>query len=121
MVTRMLDSPREVVRCLVTYADWWQPATSSVLQVGAARRRGDLSDGMRAGVLNTLDERSELSRRVWRLKDRERTLLFFWYVTERPIQEIARAVGVSRRHCFRVRNKAIRKIVEMGDPAPHDG
>lgn len=113
----MLSSPRDVVRCLVTYVDWWQPATSSILQVGAARRGGDRSDGMRAGVIDTLDERSELRRRVDRLEERERKLLFLWYVTETPVVEIAREVGVSRRHCFRLRSRTIAKIVEMGRPA----
>lgn len=70
---------------------------------------------MRAGVLDTLDERSELRRRVDRLEERERKLLFLWYVTELPVGEIARAVGVSRRHCFRVRSRAVDKIVEMAD------
>ncbi|HEX6208725.1 MAG TPA: sigma factor-like helix-turn-helix DNA-binding protein [Actinomycetota bacterium] len=115
MVDSVLDSPRDVVRCLITYADWWQPATSSILQVGAARRGGDRNDGMRAGTLETLDERTELRRRVDRLDDRERKLLFLWYVTELPVGEIARSVGVSRRHCFRVRSRAIHKIVEMAD------
>lgn len=70
---------------------------------------------MRAGVLDTLDERTELRTRVDRLEDRERTLLFLWYVTELPVGEIARTVGVSRRHCFRLRSRAIDKIVEMGE------
>lgn len=113
-MTSILASPRDVVRCLITYSDWWQPATSSILQVGSARRGGDRTDGMRAGVLETLDERSELRRRIDRLQERERTLLFLWYVTELPVGEIARTVGVSRRHCFRVRSQAIDKVVEMG-------
>lgn len=121
MVTLVLASPRDVVRCLITYSDWWQPATSSILQVGAAKRVGDQTDGMRAGLLETLDERSELRRRVERLEERERTLLFLWYVTELPVEQIARAVGVSRRHCFRVRSKAIHRIVEMAESVPATG
>jgi DNA-directed RNA polymerase specialized sigma subunit len=117
----VLASSRDVVRCLITYSDWWQPATTSILQVGAARRAADRTDGMRAGVLETLDERTELRRRVDRLEDRERRLLFLWYVTELPVGEIARAVGLSRRHCFRVRSKALHKIVEMGDPHAAQG
>lgn len=73
---------------------------------------------MRAGLLESLDERSELRRRVDRLEDRERKLLFLWYVTELPVEEIARAVGVSRRHCFRVRSATIHKIVEMAEAVP---
>lgn len=112
----MLHTPREVIRCLVTYTDWWQPATTSILQVGASRRDNAASDGFRAGVLDTLDERAELARRTQQLEDRERRLLFLWYVRELPVRDIARAVGVSRRHCFRLRAETIRNIIRLGDP-----
>ena len=66
----MLCTPSEVIRCLVTYTDWWQPSTASVLQVGAARRSSETGDGLHPGVLDSLDERTELCRRVTQLDDR---------------------------------------------------
>jgi DNA-directed RNA polymerase specialized sigma subunit len=111
----VLETGREVVRSLVTYSDWWQPATASVLAVAGARRDSDFGDGLRAGLVETLDERTELRRRVGLLKERDRTLLVLWYVVQLPAQDIARTLGISRRHCFRLRARAIRKIVELGD------
>lgn len=101
----------------MTYTDWWHPLTTSVLQVGALGRRTQAQDGFRAGLLETLDERTELCRRVWQLDEVDRLLLFLWYVQELPIWDIAKAVGISRRQCFRRRAKAIRALV---DPDPPD-
>jgi DNA-directed RNA polymerase specialized sigma24 family protein len=111
----VLESGREVVRSLVTYSDWWQPATASVLAVAGARRDNDFGDGLRSGLVETLDERRELRRRVGLLSDRDRQLLVLWYVVQLPAQDVARTLHVSRRHCFRLRANAIRKVVKLGE------
>ena len=103
------------MRLLLTYTDWWQPASTSVLQVGAARRSGERSDGMLLGLLGTLDVRTELCRRMQFVSERDRRILFLWYVKQAPMEDIAREVGISRRQCFRRRADAIQKIVRMGE------
>ena len=113
----MLDSPDRVILALLTYTDWWQPSTTSVLQVGGARRSLEFGDGLRAGLLETLDVRTELRRRVSQLEDDDRELLFLWYVVQLEAQDIAKGLGISRRHCFRRRARAIRRIVELGETA----
>lgn len=105
-------SPAEVVRGLITYTDWWQPATSSILQVGAARRSSGASDGVATGLLERLDERSELRLRMRFLDESDRRLLYLWYVAQLPATEIAEQLGISRRQCFRRRASAVRRIVE---------
>jgi DNA-directed RNA polymerase specialized sigma24 family protein len=114
---RFFPSVPDVVRALVTYTDWWQPLTSSVLQVGGARRSSGFDDGIRDGLLDTIDQRSELSRRVRRLEDRDRRILLLWYVKELPAHEVAREVGISRRHCFRRRSAALRALVDEDEQA----
>lgn len=109
-----LRTPEHVVRCLVTYTDWWQPDTTSVLQIGASRSQDH--EGFRQGLIDTLDERSEICRRMERLTDRDRHLLFLWYVEQRPTDEIARALRISRRQCFRRKARAIRTLVQLGEP-----
>ena len=117
----MFPSTRDVVRALITYTDWWQPPTGSVLQVGAARRGSGYSDGIRDGLLDTIGERTELAYRVReRLDDLDRQILLLWYVRELPAHEIARAVKVSRRTCFRRRSAALRRLIDddaQGDVA----
>lgn len=109
----LFRSEDRVIRALITYTDWWQPATTSLLLVGRARRGA--SEGIRPGLLETLDEREELRRRVLTLDEADRHLLLLWYVTQLSADEIAEATGLSRRQCFRRRNKAIRTILDL-DP-----
>lgn len=113
----MLRTPNEVIRALLTYTDWWQPNTTSVMQVGALRRSGrGFTDGIPHGLISTIDIRSELSRRMNQLDERARTLLFLWYVQQLAVSDIAKMIGTSRRHCFRLRASAIRKLVDLGEP-----
>lgn len=116
MRASVLCSPVEVVSALVTYTDWWQPGTASIIQVGAARRSTGHSDGMPASLLSGLDVRDQLCRRMEHLEARDRRLLFLWYVAQRSVDEIAGDLRISRRQCFRRRAATIRKLVELGDP-----
>jgi DNA-directed RNA polymerase specialized sigma subunit len=76
------------------------------LQVGPARRKSGFPEGIPAGLLETLDVRAE----------RDRQVLYLWYVVQLPAEDIAKTVRISRRQCFRRRARAIRKIVEFGEP-----
>jgi hypothetical protein len=113
----MLRTPDAVVRTLLTYTDWWQPTTTSVMQVGAMRRSGrGFTDGISPGLLSTIDVRTELGRRMGLLEERDRTILFLWYVRQLAVGDIAKTIHTSRRHCFRLRASAVRKIVDLGEP-----
>jgi len=105
----------QVIRCLLTYTDWWQPNTTSVYYVGRAGRDRVLAEGLRPGLLEHLDERSELCQRMQRLTDRDRRLLFLWYLEQRAVDEIAKELKISRRQCFRRRREAIQAIIEAGE------
>jgi DNA-directed RNA polymerase specialized sigma24 family protein len=116
MERRYFETEPEVIWGLITYTDWWQPFTGSVITVGAARRCKTATDGIPTGMLATLDRRTELCRRMMSIPDRDRHLLFLWYVRQLPVDEIAQALGLSRRQCFRRRARAVRAIVEEGQP-----
>jgi DNA-directed RNA polymerase specialized sigma24 family protein len=116
----MLASPGEVIMALLRYTDWWQPTTSSVIQVGAARRSSSFGDGVPLGLLSTLDERTELCRRMQALDQVDRDILFLWYVKQLAAKDIASAKRVSRRQVFRRRLRAVRKIVELGEQSDPD-
>ena len=105
----------DVIRALVTLTDWWQPHTTSILQIGAARRASGYGDGIRDGLFDTIGERSELARRIRTLTERDRLILFLWYVKELPAHEVAREVKISRRQCFRRRSAALRALVDRED------
>ncbi|MGH2806422.1 MAG: sigma factor-like helix-turn-helix DNA-binding protein [Actinomycetota bacterium] len=110
----MLETSREVIRCLVMYPDWYQPPTSSIMKVGAARLDKNIGDGLNPGIVNTIDERTELCRRMTVLSERERLVLFLWYVKQMHCDDVADELGVSRRQAFRLKSKAIRAVVDYG-------
>ena len=114
----LLSAPGQVIRCLVRYTDWWHPSSSSVIQVAGARRASGFADGIPEGVLDSLDEHTEICRRMLFLEERDRELLFLWYVKQLEVGEISKALHMSRRQCFRRRAGAIRKLVELGEEAP---
>jgi DNA-directed RNA polymerase specialized sigma24 family protein len=99
-----------LIATLIRYTDPWQPTTSSFYQVGAARRGPSQSDGIRPGVVETLDDRTDLCRRMATLSDRERQVLFLWYVRQLSALEIAKELRISRRQCFRIRSAALRAL-----------
>src|SRR5260370_623951 len=86
------------------YRDVFDPRTTSILLV--SRQGFDPSQGpFRAGFLSRLDEREELRQRMAdRLAERERKLLFLWYVVGLRPCDRARPVRVSRGHdgCLRI-------------------
>ena len=106
----MLDDSRSIVRALLTYTDWWQPVTTSILRVG--RVDGHAGDGIHPALLETIDERDELCRRMLLLADRDRELLYLWYLRQFPADDIARALKISRRQCFRRRAAALRTLAD---------
>lgn len=108
----LLTTSSEVIRCLVTYTDWWQPSSGSISKL-PPRGRKTHSDGLHPGLLEGLDERTELARRMQGLGKQDRTLLFLWYVRQLHIDDIASATGISRRQCFRRRANAINALVEL--------
>jgi DNA-directed RNA polymerase specialized sigma subunit len=111
--TFVLRTRNEVIRALVMYTDWWQPSSSSVIRVGVQRSKDSHhGDGMPTGLLDRIDERTELCRRMRDVNERDRTILFLWYVKQLAVDDIARAVGISRRHCFRRKAAAISAIVD---------
>jgi hypothetical protein len=104
----VLRTPDAIIRALVTYTDWWQPITGSVVRTG--RRDGFATDGIHPGLLDSLDVRGELCRRMQWIEDRDRELLYLWYVRQLEARDIARQLRISRRQCFRRRAAAIRVL-----------
>lgn len=108
----VLRSPEDVIRTLTRFRDVLAPHSGSILFVGASR--GSDRDPFHPAFLTAIEARSELVRRLRRLDPRARLLLFLWYVEGRSPTDIARHLGISRVHCYRLRNRA---LVELASPA----
>ena len=106
--------PSDLVRALARYGDEAGPRTGSVMFVGGAPPRS--RDPFHPGVIAGLEERAELGRRLRRLGDRDRLLLFLWYIQGWSVPDIAARIGISRVHCYRVRDRALRAMLDDADP-----
>jgi len=109
------DQVIEALRRLPAYYD---PRTASVIRLPRGGS-GDLhSAGFRPGFIATFEERAELLRRLRRLDERARTLLVLWFVEDRSAPDIARRLNVSRVHCYRLRERALRAMLDGDTDAP---
>jgi RNA polymerase sigma factor (sigma-70 family) len=89
------------------------PAKSgSVIFVSGRAAKGARSDDQGYRFIGHLEEQKELTRRLRRLAERDRLLLFLWYVEEWPVSEIAEHLQISRVHCYRLRDRALDKLTE---------
>lgn len=117
----MFETPHEVVSALKRYRDVFDPRSGSIIAPSKAGL-DPRADPFRAGFLSGIDERQELARRLTtRLAARERLLLVLWYVADLPVPRIARRIGVSRVHCYRLRAEAVRALCDdpESQPAAH--
>jgi DNA-directed RNA polymerase specialized sigma24 family protein len=86
-------------------------SSTSLVSVGIGRRSPG-ADPFRPGFLNSLEVRSELIRLLGDLDARSRRLLVLWFVCGRPVAEVADDLGISRVHCYRLKNKALDAMLE---------
>jgi DNA-directed RNA polymerase specialized sigma24 family protein len=107
---RRFPDRSDLVRALVRYGDEAGPRTGSVMFVGGAPPRS--RDPFHPGVIAGLEERAELARRLRRISDRDRLLVFLWYVEGWPVPDIAAHLGISRVHCYRVRDRALGAMLD---------
>ena len=109
----MFETPLAVAVALRRYGDYFDPRTGSVI---APSRTGHdhTCDPFQPGFLSGVEERAELARRMAaRLKPRERLLLVLWYVSDMQATAIARHLNVSRVHCYRLRDQALRALCDV--------
>jgi DNA-directed RNA polymerase specialized sigma24 family protein len=109
----MLDSFASVERALGRYTDAFQPCSGSISAVPSARSGGDRFP-FHPALLDGLEERAELRRRMAWLPEGEARVLIRWYIEGAHPDAIARDLGCSVRHVYRRRAAAIERLVAMG-------
>jgi hypothetical protein len=112
----LFETPESVAHALKRYRDVFDPKTTSVILVLSRSGFEAPREPFRNGFVDKLDEREELRRRmVERLCQRERRLLYLWYVADLPPSRVARSLGISRMHCYRLRKEA---LLALSDEEP---
>jgi hypothetical protein len=111
----MLDTFVSVERALSRYTDCLQPRSGSVTALcrGGSGGAGSGSP-FHPALLDNLEEREELRRRIAWLSDEEAVVIFRWYVEGAKPEVIAAGLGRSPRHVYRRRSSAVAAIVALG-------
>jgi DNA-directed RNA polymerase specialized sigma24 family protein len=106
----MFRSQHHIVHALERLEDGHGPKTSSI--VGAERPERDPdADPFHPGFLTALERRTEVIHLLRGLDERSQRLLVLWFVEGRPVTEIASTLGISRVHCYRLRDKALDRMM----------
>jgi DNA-directed RNA polymerase specialized sigma24 family protein len=108
----MLDSFASVERALARYTDPLQPRSGSISTVPTVKPGGRFP--FHPALLDGLEERTELRRRMLWLQVEEAVVLVRWYVEGARPEAIARDLGRSVRHVYRYRVAAIERLVALG-------
>jgi len=109
----LLDSYPAVEDALWRYADAYQVRTATITTIPSGRSSGDRLP-FRNAFLDRLDERSELKARLAWLDHEEQVVVLRWYVEGAKPEAIARHLGRSVRHVYRVRARAVERLVDLG-------
>jgi DNA-directed RNA polymerase specialized sigma24 family protein len=110
----MLSSFASVERALTHYTDPLQPRTGSFTAVPRAGGSSGSGTVFHPALLDDLEERTELRRRMAWLDREEAVVLFRWYVEGAKPEAIARDLGRSLRHVYRRRTAGIEALVALG-------
>lgn len=116
----MFRTTSDIVEALRRAKEPYDPQTTSLLLVRRTSH-DPLSDPFRAGFLQWIEERHELSRLVGSLDERSKQLLLQWFVEDRPVAHIARELGISRVHCYRLKEKALNAMLEASHSRANRG
>ena len=108
----LLDCPAAVERALTRYTDPLQPRTSSITAL--SRSGAGRGDALPPALLDDLEERDELRRRMAWLSPEEAVVLVRWYVEGAKPEVIADGIGRSVRHVYRRRSSALATVVALG-------
>lgn len=106
----MFRSIDDVTRALRTLGRTTGTRSTSILQHSGSSYGVD-HDPFHGGYLDSLEARTEVLSRFARLDERERAILTLWYVQDLAVPSICDALGMSRATCYRVRDRALERML----------
>jgi sigma-70-like protein len=108
---RPFETTSEIISALRRARDFYDPVTTSLMII--RKNNGSRHDEpFRRGFLTTFEERAYLIGLFRVLEDREQTLLLLWFLGGVPVAQIARRLRMSRVHCYRIKERALHKLLK---------
>jgi hypothetical protein len=107
----LFETPEEIAHALCVAPSCYHPRTPVLLRIRPHGRHVG-REPFGAGFLATIEVRTELRRLLGLLDEPARTVLLMWFVADQSATSIARRLGISRVHCYRIRDKALREMMD---------
>jgi DNA-directed RNA polymerase specialized sigma subunit len=101
----------QIVDALERIEEGLGTVSTSIVAVDHTKRDPD-ADPFHPGFLSAFERRTQVLELLRGLDERSRRLLVLWFVHGRPVGEIAGDLGISRVHCYRLRNKALDEMID---------
>jgi DNA-directed RNA polymerase specialized sigma subunit len=102
----------EVIKVLSEIDYVYNPNSSSLIVLeGFKNENLSQPEPFKRGFLSGFEKRWVLRQCLSKLEARKAKLLMFWYVQTMPKWQIAKAIGVSRSHLYRLRDKALEEVI----------
>jgi DNA-directed RNA polymerase specialized sigma24 family protein len=102
----MFRTKQQLMTALERIDEGGGPSSGSLISIDGSKHDPD-RDPFRRGFLTALEVRTELMTLMRGLDERSQRLLLLWFVHGRPVGDIAAELGISRVHCYRLRNRAL--------------
>lgn len=109
----MFDTTDGVVRALRSLGRSTDASSTSILATSSSTGYSVDKDPFHGGYIDSLEARLELLDRFSRLDERERAILTLWYVQDLAVPSICESLGMSRATAYRIRDRAIDRLVEV--------
>jgi DNA-directed RNA polymerase specialized sigma24 family protein len=100
----------EFVAALRRVPECYDPKTTSILFIRGCDGRAE-AEPFHGGFLSRFEERAEVIRLLGEIDQRSRRLLVMWFVEGIPVARIARCLRISRVHCYRLKDQALRRML----------
>jgi len=109
----MLDTPEKVINTLKTITDCYCLKSNFIICPKSNKSGSNYREPFCNGFLSEVDKRFELINRLSKLDGRERTTLLLFYTFSKPVDFIADRLGISLRHFYRVKKRALEDVINF--------
>jgi len=111
--TKVLDSYKEVIRTLKSLNDCYFIKSNFLICHRLKKMDIKGREPFCPGFLDGIETRKELIRRLNKLGKREKIILLLFYTLGKPIEYIECSLSLCCRHCYRIKKRALEKIVNF--------
>ncbi len=105
----------KIIKLLQILNDYYHIRSNSIVTIGSSRKNFHQYSPFRKGFLSSIDERTEIIKRLNRLEGRKKYILLRYYTFSKPISEISNQLKISQRHFYRLKKDALNQLTEDDD------